>query len=134
VSDKKSAIVDKMIEYGMIIFRDYPIVEENASQHVFICEDMVLFLDHNDGSLSVSFHAGSKPEEVSRNTLILHEIEEFNDLYIMESYVIGNNNEFICGEDAFKLVRESEEAKITKRVVEKMQYENILIKSKCYHC
>lgn len=134
MSDKLSAIVDKMAEYGMIIFRDYPIEETKTMQHVFICENMVLFLDHKDGSLSVSFHASSRPEEVSRNTLILNEMEEFDELYIMESYVVDNNNEFICGDDAFNIVRESVEATIIKKVFEKTQYEQILRTAKCYYC
>ena len=134
MTDKINVIVDKLTEYGMIIFRDYPIEEEGTNQHVFISEDMVLFLDHSDGSLSVSFHASSKPEEVARNTLILNEMKDFDDLYIMESYVIDNENQFICGEEAFKLIKESEEAKYLKGFIEKRQYEEILRTAKCYYC
>jgi hypothetical protein len=134
VSDKIHAVVDKISEYGIVIFRDYPVVEENTNQHVFISEDMVLFLDHNDGTLSVSFHASSRPEEVSRNTLILNEIEEFDELYIMESYVIDNQNEFLCGDEAFNLIKQSEEAKILKGFIEKRHYEDILRTAKCFYC
>jgi len=134
VADKLNSVVEKLTEYGMIIFREYPVVEENTNQHVFISEDMVLFLDHNDGTLSVSFHASSRPEEVSRNTLILSEIEDFDELYIMESYVIDNNNEFLCGDEAFDLVKRSEEAEILKGYMEKRQYEDILRTAKCFYC
>lgn len=134
MSDKTKVVVDKMIEYGMIIFRDYPIEEKDVRQHVFICEDMVLFLDHNDVSLSVSFHASLKPEEVARNALILNEIEDFDQLFIMESYIINNDNELICGDEAFKLWRESEEAKYLRGFLKNRQYEEILRTSKCFIC
>jgi len=134
MSDKIGAVVDKLQEYGMIIFRDYPIEKENTKQHVFISEDMVLFLDHKDDSLSVSFHAGLKPEDVSRNTLILNEMEEFDDLYIMESYVLDKSNTFICGDEAFKLLKESNKAEYLKGYVEKQYYEEILKTAKCYYC
>ena len=134
MSNKIDVIVEKFNEYGMIIFRDYPVDEIDTKQHVFICEGMVLFLDHKDDSLSVSFHAGLKPEDVSRNTLILNEIEEFDDLYIMESYILDNGNKFICEEEAFNLLKKSDEAEFIKGFVKNQLYEDILKNAKCYCC
>lgn len=132
--DKKEAIISKLNEYGMIIFGDYQTEEKNVDQHIFICEGMTLFLDNNDGSLSASFYAGLKPEEVARDVLILNEMDEFDELYIMESYVINNDNEFVCGDEAFDLLKKAEETKILKTFIEKSQYENILRTTKCYSC
>ena len=134
MEDKIRIIVEKMSEYGMIIFRDYSIKEDDTDQHVFICEDMVLFLDNKDGSLSVSFHASSKPEVVARNSLILNEMEDFDEFYIMESYVINNDNKFICGDEAFKLLKQSEEAEVLKGFIIEREYEKILKNAKCFYC
>jgi len=134
MSDKMDSIIEKFNEYGMIIFRDYPINNSDTKQHVFICEGMVLFLDYKDDSLSVSFYAGLKPEDVSRNTLILNEIEDFDDLYIMESYILDNHNKFICGEEAFKLLKKSDEVEFIKGFAKNQLYEEILKTAKCYYC
>ncbi|MCK5613100.1 hypothetical protein KAR91_65105 [Candidatus Pacearchaeota archaeon] len=124
-------VVKKFNEYGMKLFKDYPI---EKSEHCFMVENMIVYLDKKDNTIAVSFHASAKPEEVANNMMILNEIEGLSDIYVMESFIYDINNRFLSGEEAHKLVKESIEHKALKEFAKRQTYIEVLTKAKCHEC
>jgi hypothetical protein len=124
-------IINKIAEYGLLLSSDYP-TDDNA--HCFIVEGMIIFLDHKNDSLSITFQADSKPEDVASNLLILCEVDGIEDISIMESYMYDKDGNFITGEDAHNLVKDSLVAKAFKKVAKQTVYTEILNKVNCFNC
>ncbi len=129
--EKINEVVKKFNEYGMKLFTDYPI---EKSEHCFMVENMIVYLDKKDNSIAVSFHASAKPEEVANNMMILNEIEGLSDIYVMESFVYDINDKFLSGDDAHKLVKESIEHNALKEFTRRQLYIELLTKEKCHEC
>jgi hypothetical protein len=132
LSDVKTDLEQKLIEYGMVILNDYPIEEEN--QHVYILEDMILFLSFFDNSLSISFNVKLKPETAAQNLIIFEEIKSISMFDILDSYVINNKNKIVCGEKAYEILEKSNRAEILIEHLRDEQYRRILETSKCFEC
>jgi 3-methyladenine DNA glycosylase AlkC len=124
-------VVKKFEEYGMRLFTDYP-TEEN--QHCFMVENMIVYLDKKDNSIAVSFLASSKPEQVAQNMMILSEIKDLDDIYVMESFVYDMNDKFVSGDDAHNLVKQSIEHEALKEFAKRQTYIEVLSKAKCFDC
>jgi len=126
----KNSVLKKFEEYGMNVFTNY---KTEKNEHCFMVENMIIYLDQDDDTLAVSFHASAKPEEVAQNLLILKELE-VNDVYIMDSFVYDLNDKFISGEAAHELVKRSIEVEAVKDFTTKQAYTEYLVKAKCYDC
>jgi hypothetical protein len=124
-------VIKKFNEYGMKLFTDYP---TERSNHCFMVDNMIIYLDQKDNTIAVSFHASSKPEEVANNLLILKEIEDLNDIYIMDSFVYDINDQFLSGDAAHKLVKESIQHEALKEFAKRQTYIEVLSKAKCHEC
>lgn len=124
-------VVKKFNEYGMKLFKDYPI---EKSEHCFMVENMIVYLDKKDNTIAVSFHASAKPEEVANNMIILNEIEGLSDIYVMESFIYDINDKFLSGEAAHKLFKESIEHQALKDFAKRQTYIEVLTKAKCHEC
>ncbi len=125
------SIVDKLTEYGMAIYTDYPTKDQG---HCFMVKDMIVFLDEEDDSLSITFQADSKPEDVASNLMILHEIDEVTEISIMESFIYDKNNNFISGSEAHTIVRSSLIEDAFQKVARHQAYNEILTGMKCFEC
>jgi hypothetical protein len=128
---KINTIVKKFEEYGMNIFTDYPTDKE---EHCFMVDNMIVYLDKEDNSVAISFVASAKPEEVARNVMILNELNDLKQIYIMESFVYDMNDKFISGDDAHNLVKKTIEHDALKDFVKRQAYTEVLVKSKCFKC
>jgi len=130
MADKK-ILLKKFNEYGLNVFTDYP-TEKN--EHCFMVDNMIVYLDEEDNSIAVSFHASSKPEEVANNLLILNELKEIKEIHVMDSFVYDMNDRFLSGEDAHNLVKKSIETNAITDFAKRQTYTEILVKSKCFKC
>ena len=91
----------KLEEYGINIFTDYPL---NETEHLFMADSMLLFVHTEQHEVGISFQAETRPKTVANSVLIILEIESISDVDIMESFVVAEDNKFISGEEAFKLI------------------------------
>lgn len=132
LSDAKTNLERKLTEYGMFVLNDYPMHEEN--QHVYILEEMILFLNFYDNSLAISFNVRLKPETAAQNILILEEIKRISKIDIMDSYMINSQNKVVSGEAAYELLEKSNKAEVLIEHLRDEQYTRILEKSKCFEC
>jgi hypothetical protein len=124
-------IVDKLTEYGMALYTDYPTKDQG---HCFMVKDMIIFLDEEDDSISITFQADSKPEDVASNLMILHEIDGVAEISIMESFIYDKNNNFISGSEAHTIVRSSLIEDAFRKVAKHQAYNEILTDMKCFEC
>lgn len=124
-------VIKKITEYGITIFNDYPI--PNEEEHVYYIEDMILFVNEKDNYIGVSFQAITRPERVANLTLILAELK-CKKLQVMESFIFNEKNEIVCGESAFKLIKKSDYMKALHEASEQQQYMNFLQTAKCHEC
>jgi hypothetical protein len=125
------SIVDKLTEYGMALYTDYPTKDQG---HCFMVKDMIIFLDEEDDSISITFQADSKPEDVASNLMILHEIDGVAEISIMESFIYDKNNNFISGSEAHTIVRSSLIEDAFRKVAKHQAYNEILTDMKCFEC
>lgn len=132
MSDIKVDLEQKLAEYGMFVLNDYPIEVEN--QHVYILEDMILFLNFFDNSLSISFNVRVKPETAAQNLLILEEAKSISRVDILDSYMINSRNKVVSGEAAYELLEKSNRAEVLIEHLRDEQYRRILETSKCFEC
>lgn len=85
---------NKLEEYGIEIINKH-IIEKVG---YIMTPDMALSYDYNLERLSVSFHAGTVPDRVANNILILQEIEGLNKNFrIMESFTHDENGKIVSG-------------------------------------
>jgi len=124
-------IVEKLTEYGMALYTDYPTQDQG---HCFITKNMIIFLDEDDNSLSITFQADSKPEDVASNLLILNEIDQLSDISVMESFIYDKNNNFISGNEAHEIVKNSIVETAYQKIVKQQAYLTLLHNSKCFEC
>ena len=124
-------VVKKFEEYGMRLFTDYP---TKKHEHCFMVDNMIVYLDKKDNTIAVSFLASAKPEEVAANMMILGEIENLDDIFVMESFVYDLNEKFISGDDAHKLVKETIQHEALKEFTTRQAYIEVLSKANCHNC
>jgi len=127
----KDKVAEKITEYNLTLLTDYSTEDKG---HCFMTNEMIIFTDEEDISISVAFQADQKPENVAFFTLMLSEIKEARDIFIMESFIYDNNNKYISGADAHKLVEETIISLAFEKVAKYQMYNDILKNSKCYEC
>ena len=125
------SVLKKINEYGFALFSDYKTEDRG---HCFVVEDMMVFLDEDDNSISVTFQADCKPEKSAMKTLILSEIEGVTDISIMESFIYDKENNFISGEDAHILLKDEIILHAFQRAAKSHAYSEILQNIKCFEC
>ena len=124
-------VIDKLTEYGMALYNDYATEDQG---HCFMTEKMIIFLDEEDDSISITFQADTKPEDVASNILILKEIENVSQFFVMESFIYDKNHNFVSGSQAHKIVRESFIESAFRKAAEQQTYSEILNQVKGYEC
>ena len=121
----------KLDEYGIEIFNDYPIEEEG--EHVFYAENMILFVSDDENSISVTFKATTKPERAATLGLILNQIPNVI-MNIMESFIFDKDNQFVSGPDAFKLIERVDKEKLIQEYHNQVMLTELLEKADCHEC
>jgi len=122
-------VIKKVEEYGITIFKHH---EGEENQYVIFCENMVVFV-HQDGNLSVAFQATTKPHIAATDILILKEIPNI-EIDIMESFIYCQDNKLICGDEAYKLIRETIKAEGAQDYMREEAYTHLLNNVNCHEC
>lgn len=127
-------LIDKIINtlgnYGIVINNIHKLKNE---EQVVYTKDMILFINEIEQSIGISFFASTIPEDVSNLTLIIKNIKD-STLFIMESFIFDENNEYISGNKAFKLLKELNKNKIEQRIIKNQHYNHILKSHKGREC
>lgn len=127
----KDKVADKIKEYNLALLTEYP-TKDNG--HCFITSSMIVFADNEDETISVTFQADQKPEEVAVYTLILKEVKEAQDIFILDSFIYDNDNQYISGNEAHELVKQAIISKAFQKVAKHQVYADILKTSECFEC
>ena len=124
-------VKNKMNEYGIDIYH----IEEipNKEEKIFYVEDMVLFVNNKEHSISLAFQATTKPDRVGNLTLIVTEIDCKN-ISIMEGFIFNESSEFLSGEIAYKLIDQSKKNELLQQIQKEKMYEDLLNRVKGYEC
>lgn len=124
-------IKKKLDEYGVEIYDEYP--TKTGDEYIIYIEEAILFLNEKEFSLSISFQATTKPEDSSSLTLILREVVDIT-INLMESFIFNDKNEFICGDEAYKLIENHKKMRLLTELTKDRVYSEILQSSQCYEC
>ena len=119
----------KLKEYGIEIYNNYAIEND---EHVFYADEMIEFVNKKDNAIGVSFQASTRPEKAANLSLILNELGI--NLDIMESFIFDQNNSFISGEKAFKLLEDSKKSTTIQSFIKNQAYKELLLNSECFEC
>ena len=123
--------IKKLDEYGIDVYNEYPTID--GDEYVIYIEDAILFVNEKEFSIGVSFQAVTKPETASTLTLIIKEIENVT-IHVMESFIFNKENDFVCGDEAYNLIKNSEKMKVISEMTRNKIYSEILESAKCYEC
>ena len=78
--------IDRFAEYDYKIYDRFRVEENN--EYLFFVEDMIIFIKDDDPEhIGVSFQVTTKPHVSANHVLILKEIEELKDIFIMECFI-----------------------------------------------
>ena len=122
-------VKSKMDEYGLEIYNDYQISE---NEHVFYVEDMILFVNPNDKSIGVSFQANIRPDRAANITLILNEMK--TEIDIMDPFVFDINERCLTGEKAYDLLERSRQSEVIQEFLKDQALKELLMSENCYEC
>lgn len=124
-------VTKKLNEYGITIFNDYKM--EKEVEHVYYVESMIIFVNDIDRTIGVTFQVTTKPERSATLALILNQIKKAT-INIMEPFIFNDKNEFISGEKAYKLIKQTDKVKLLQKYNEERFYTDILEKADCHKC
>ena len=131
MSDMLIKIEKKLLEYGFDIYDKYKV---EGTQFLFLVNDMVIFVDEETDETSISFQATTKPDVVANNILILKEIPELDNIFIMDSFIFNDKKEMIRGDKAFKLIEESIGNQAVDEYIKELTYASVLKNAECHEC
>ena len=118
MSDIVSNVINKLEEYGVEIHNKY---EGDNNEYVVVAENMVIMINKENDGISISFFAGTRPDDSANAILILQEIPELKNILVMESYAIVDDKNIVQGDEAYELLKTS----ITREAVKQHALENI---------
>ena len=119
-------IKDKIDEYGI------PLLKHDDKENIFFLDSMVIFVK-TDTNIQVAFQATTKPEDSVNDIFILQEIPKI-EIEIMESFIYSDDNKLMSGEDAYKFINDTIEAKGVKAYMAQETYTHILTNMECHEC
>jgi hypothetical protein len=121
----------KLEGFGITIYTDYPLSEQ---EHLFMADNMLLFVHTKSCDVGVSFQAETRPKTVANSLLIILEIDSIANVDIMESFVIDEDKNFVSGEKAFKIVEKKNQYQALNKVFKEQAYSNILMYNTAGEC
>lgn len=124
-------VQDKLDEYGLTIYSDYEL-EEEKDQHLFITKHAVIFVRNKDENIGISFQVVTKPERAATLTLIIREIGY--PVYIMESFIFDQNQQFVSGEAAYELIQNVNKKTVLNQFKKEQTYKEYLRNVEGYSC
>lgn len=121
----------KLDEYGIEIFNDYQI--DKTNEYVFYAENMIIFVSESEPSISITFQATAKPERSATLALILNQIPK-TPINIMEPFIFDQDNRFVSGSEAYKLIEKVDKTKIAEEYHKQKAYQEILENVDGFEC
>ncbi len=127
-------IIGKLTEYGIQVHKYYRVESKN---HYLIWADyMAIAYKIPEKSLSVAFHAATKPDDSATIILVLNQIEEIDTIEVAEPFIHDEDSKVVCGRQAYviyerKKAKETIQDFISKRAMEQILYEK---DSTTFHC
>jgi len=126
-------VKDKLTEYGYQIYNLSK--TSNEKEFCLMTESMMIFINEEDQSLTLSFECSLEPEKVGQSIMILNEIYSVKLIYISESYIFDEDNKkYIVGDDAKKLSVMKTKNEVLRKITEEQLYCNMLLTHKCHEC
>lgn len=122
-------IEEKMLEYGMKIYDHYDI-ENSEDEHVFLVEDMIVFVREQENEVNVSYQATTRPDIAAKYLLILSETDHDLEFNIMDSFIYNEDDQLISGDEAYNLIDETKKHIAIKDYVEEQAIQKIFEVSK----
>lgn len=124
-------VTQKLDQFGIGINNDYEV--EKKSEHVFYTDEMILFVNDGDSSISVTFKATTKPERSATLALILNQVDDAA-IHIMEGFIFNEDNQFLSGEKAYNLIERYDKTKLIEEYHKQRIYQEILESEHCHEC
>lgn len=121
----------KLDEYGIQIFNHYKI--EGDGDYVYYADSMIVFVNEEERSISITFQATTKPERSAALALILNQIKR-TEIHIMSPFIFNEKNEFISGEAAYELIKRVDQSKLLSQYHKEQVYADMLANAKCHEC
>ena len=121
----------KLEEYGIKIYTDYPL---NEQEHLFMADNMLLFVHTENSEIGLSFQAETRPKVVANSLLIVLEIDSVVDIDIMESFIIDEDKNFVSGEKAFKMIDRKNQHQALSEVFKEQAYSDVLVNNTAGEC
>ena len=121
----------KLEEYGIQIYTDYPL---NEQEYLFMADNMLLFVHTENHDIGISFQAETRPKPVANSLLIVLEIEGVTNIDVMESFVIDEDRNFVSGEKAFKMIDKKNQNQALSEVFREQAYSDILMNNTSGEC
>jgi hypothetical protein len=122
-------VIKKLEAYDIVIFKHH---DGEDGQYIFFCENSVLFI-HQDKTINVAFQATTKPHIAATFILILKEIPNV-DILIMEPFIYCSDNKLVCGNEAYKLIRETIKVEGVSDYMKEEAYIHLLNNTDGFEC
>lgn len=122
---------DKLEQYGIQIYTDYSL---NEQEHLFMADNMLLFIHTKNNEVGISFQAETKPKTVANSVLIVLEIEGVSSVDIMESFVVDEDNKFISGDKALALINKKNQYEAMNEIFKDQVFSEILMNGTAGEC
>lgn len=124
-------VTQKLDEFGLYILDEHAL--ESESDYVFYLEEMIVFINEADNSISVTFKATTRPERSATLALILNQIKEV-DMHVMEPFMFNSKNEFLSGEKAYEEIKSFYSERFSQELQKQQFYSDILERADCHEC
>lgn len=128
-------VVRKLDEYGIPIYNkiDAKTKESNnEDEYVIYSENMILFVNDKEKYIGVTFQATTKPEKAATLILIMSQIKGA-EIHIMEPFIFNDKHEFISGDEAYQLIKETDRIDLINEYTKKQVYTEMLLSAKKFH-
>jgi hypothetical protein len=122
---------NKLEEYGITIYTDYPL---NDDEHLFMADNMLLFVHTENHEVGVSFQAETRPRSVANSLLIVLEIDSVIDVDIMESFIVDENKQFVSGDKAFEIINKKNQYQAMNEVFKDQVYTEMILNGTAGEC
>lgn len=126
----RKQVIKKLKEFGITIYNKHEI--KNEDEYVLYSENMILFVNDTEKYIGITFQATTKPERAATLILIINQIKDA-EIHIMEPFIFNENNEFIAGDDAYKLIEDTDKMESLKEYTKQQFYTEMLLSAKKYH-
>ena len=100
-------IIDKLVEYGIKIYR-----KNNQNEETIIMADKMIISVIENSEILINFHICSKPSYSARIVIILKEIKNLKKIMVGEDFLFNDDGKYIEGEDAIKIFESFQEESI----------------------